>query len=422
MDYVLYTHSLISLIDRFAVFANDEIDHMVKNTNSDLRTEAFTLFEALYNQSTQNGSLLEELPVFFISLDNKFTAQQTRNKALSAALANWWLEWSFVYSMQAKVITNSPVTVQNITHLTQGNTQPMRQHELSHYANLFTQVPIPLCNVSTVTGDIIRLNQRFVDVFGYTIKDIPNMDTWWLKAYPDPAYRSWVLQTWNTAVEYAVEHKTDIEPQHYQVTCKDGRLITMEISGIYIDNEFLAIFKDATQRMEAEDILRDMAFLDSLTQIANRRRFDEKLIQEFNLSIKTNSPLSLILIDIDNFKQFNDSYGHLIGDECLLKVAQCISTAVSRPEDFVARFGGEEFVVLLPQTSAAGACNVAQKIQHAISELTIIYDHCFTNKVTLSLGINTRYNQCDHIQLLDGADKALYKAKEHGRDCIVVNQ
>ncbi len=421
MDSIFIKQSLCALIEYFCRDECEKIKLNAANVNSDLRKKAYSLFENRITSSLYNKELINDINSLFNGLKQQVMSKSPQHRLLVEILHNWWHEWAYVYLMQSKVVTNLPVEIQNVTHLTHGNTQPLRQHELSHYANLFTQVPIPLCNVSTVTGDIIRINQRFVDVFGYTIEDVPTLEIWWLKAYPDPTYRKWVLETWQSAVEFAKNHATDIQPKHYQVTCKNGQTITMEISGIAIENEFLAIFKDATQQIAAEDILRDMAFLDSLTQIANRRRFDEKIVQEFNKAIQNNEPLSILLIDIDFFKNYNDSYGHLAGDECLFQVAQSICSAASENDDFVARYGGEEFVVILPSSQRERAYRVAEKIQQELKTLSLPHKFGETNEVTVSIGINTIHSgslRANYIQFLEGADKALYKAKQQGRNSI----
>ena len=132
---------------------------------------------------------------------------------------------------------------------------------------------------------------------------------------------------------------------------------------------------------------------------------------------------SSFLIDIDNFKQFNDRYGHLAGDECLYAVAQKLADTVSRPEDFVARYGGEEFVVLLPQTDKQGALFVAEQIQKAIEMLAIVHEDSFTGYLSVSMGINTvNHHQCDdHLTFIQAADDALYYAKNQGRNCIALS-
>ncbi len=176
-----------------------------------------------------------------------------------------------------------------------------------------------------------------------------------------------------------------------------------------------------------QDLLR-LASIDSLTQVANRRRFDEYLDQEQRRIIrsqfctqKANSiAISLILCDIDHFKLYNDTYGHLAGDRCLHQVAQKIHSTVNRPMDLVARYGGEEFVVLLPQTDVEGAIHIARKICDQVRRLEIPHLSSPRGHITLSAGVATK-NPCIESEmknLIASADQALYQAKKNGRDCF----
>jgi diguanylate cyclase (GGDEF)-like protein len=165
---------------------------------------------------------------------------------------------------------------------------------------------------------------------------------------------------------------------------------------------------------------RDLAALDGLTGIANRRFFDERFAQEWSRSARHSKPLALAMIDLDNFKQFNDLYGHLAGDKCLRAVAEALTKEIQRPEDFVARFGGEEFALLLPHTSAEGAGVVLQRIREAIYALGI--DHIGNSwaKVTVSIGYSsiTPLHSEGQSRLIQLADAALYEAKNNGRNRV----
>jgi diguanylate cyclase (GGDEF)-like protein len=169
--------------------------------------------------------------------------------------------------------------------------------------------------------------------------------------------------------------------------------------------------------------LSKLAALDGLTQIANRRTFDEFLIREWQRGQREKQPLSLILGDIDYFKLYNDRFGHQSGDICLKKVAQTILNTVMRPADLVARYGGEEFAVILPQTPARNALHVAQTIQLEIKKLAISHPESkVSDYVSLSLGVSCVIPQPRYTknQLLTTADKALYQAKRQGRNRAVL--
>ncbi len=174
---------------------------------------------------------------------------------------------------------------------------------------------------------------------------------------------------------------------------------------------------------KANQALQRLALLDGLTQVANRRRFDEYLQQQWMLSIALNQPLSLILTDVDEFKNYNDYYGHLAGDDCLKQVAQSLSHLLKRPTDLVARYGGEEFAIVLPQTSIEGAIQVAKAILQDFQLRQIPHaKSSISDRITLSLGLSSIVPQKNFSldTLITTADKALYQAKHEGRNryCI----
>jgi len=174
---------------------------------------------------------------------------------------------------------------------------------------------------------------------------------------------------------------------------------------------------------EACKTIEKQAVTDALTNIPNRRRFLEKLLEEFKHSQRYHRPLSLIMCDIDNFKAYNDTYGHSMGDECLKKIAYTIKNSLKRPGDFCARYGGEEFVILLPETPLDNAVHIAERIRKNIEKLGIPHEKSSTKPVvTISLGVaSTEGNSLvSHEELIKRADAALYKAKENGRNQVQV--
>lgn len=165
--------------------------------------------------------------------------------------------------------------------------------------------------------------------------------------------------------------------------------------------------------------LKLLASLDGLTQLANRRMFDDYLLREWRLQARNKCPLSLIICDIDYFKRYNDSYGHQAGDECLKKVATVLKDVAKRPTDLSARYGGEEFVIILPNTNGEGATRVAQRIKSKIRGLKIEHARSdVDNQLTLSMGLATTIPNEKHSaeSLIKKADKALYEAKKNGRN------
>jgi diguanylate cyclase (GGDEF)-like protein len=177
----------------------------------------------------------------------------------------------------------------------------------------------------------------------------------------------------------------------------------------------------------ANEKLQQMVWLDSLTQVANRGYLDDYLQREWLRSSRNQACLSLILCDIDYFKSYNDTYGHIAGDHCLKRVAQAIRNAVLRPADLVARYGGEEFAVVLPRTNFYGAVEVVKNIRLQVEELKIPHSSSFISEyLTLSMGIASKVpsHSSSPETLIEASDRALYQAKLHGRNsycaCIPV--
>ncbi len=162
--------------------------------------------------------------------------------------------------------------------------------------------------------------------------------------------------------------------------------------------------------------------IDGLTQIANRRAFDQRLEKEWQRLARENLPISMLLCDVDFFKRYNDRYGHPAGDDCLRAVAKAIDSCIRRPADLATRYGGEEFAVILPNTEREGATFIAQQICQVISDLNIPHESSYvSNHVTISIGISTSMPKyiVHSKSLIEDADKGLYLAKNQGRDRAV---
>jgi diguanylate cyclase (GGDEF)-like protein len=184
-------------------------------------------------------------------------------------------------------------------------------------------------------------------------------------------------------------------------------------------------------RMKAlADQLRSSAFNDSLTGLANRRHYDSALAEECKRARRTDTTLALLLLDIDHFKRFNDSYGHPAGDACLQRVTEAICGSLRRPGDLAARWGGEEFAVLLPETELSGAVHVANLVLQSIRDLSLVHANSpLGGVVTVSIGVAAARCVADstHVELsaaalLSAADQMLYAAKANGRNCLMVKQ
>ncbi len=179
---------------------------------------------------------------------------------------------------------------------------------------------------------------------------------------------------------------------------------------------------DRTKQLEfANNQLKVLSETDSLTQIANRRVYEQRLVQEIASSKRTTLPLALIMIDIDYFKKFNDNYGHDAGDQAITRIAKSIKESLPRKTDLAARYGGEEFVVLMPSTNSNGAYIVAEQIRTNVKALAITHMYSdVANVVTVSIGFSSlQGRKLNETNLLKHADSALYCAKENGRNQCV---
>jgi two-component system, chemotaxis family, response regulator WspR len=172
--------------------------------------------------------------------------------------------------------------------------------------------------------------------------------------------------------------------------------------------------------LEAKNqLLERLSSSDGLTGIANRRRFDQALHLEWQRARRSQGLIGVVLLDVDYFKKYNDSHGHLQGDECLRRVAGALSSAIKRPADIVARYGGEEFVVLVPETDAAGVSHVAEQLRMAVRDLELPHGGSDVSPfVTISLGsmVVSPSTAEGELQLIEAADKALYQSKRAGRN------
>ena len=166
---------------------------------------------------------------------------------------------------------------------------------------------------------------------------------------------------------------------------------------------------------EANRRLEELSFLDGLTEVANRRQFEQILDLEWRRAVRSGSPLSLILADIDHFKAFNDNHGHQAGDRCLRDVATLLDSIVQRAGDQVARYGGEEFAAMLPETDAEGAESIAERMRRAVESL-----ETGGGRVTVSIGVATTVagETRSAESLVAAADAALYEAKRAGRNTV----
>lgn len=191
------------------------------------------------------------------------------------------------------------------------------------------------------------------------------------------------------------------------------------------DDAYRALRESQQQLLEANIELQRLNNMDGLTHINNRRRFDEYAAVEWERALRDRSEISVLIADVDDFKHYNDTYGHLAGDEVLKKIAMAVHNSSIRPADLAARFGGEEFAIVLPGTSSVGAQHVAERLREAVESLQVPHQgSAVLEVVTLSIGGATGSPERGSalLDLLDKADTALYQAKALGKNQVVLEQ
>lgn len=250
-----------------------------------------------------------------------------------------------------------------------------------------------------------------------------SVNDWVERMHPDD--RNYVVDFCVSQSRAGVDHEAD-----YRALTSSGEYVWIRdvVHVVRKDGEVEALVGfmfDISERKKTEEHLirlqkqlEEYSFQDGLTGIANRRMFDTVLEREWANAQRTGLPLSLIILDIDYFKQYNDHYGHIKGDECLRQVAKTLSLAANRPRDFIARIGGEEFIWLLPETDAESARLVANKCLHLVRQQQISHEYSVVSSllsVSLGVGTTTAPLQATALGFVEQVDKLLYKAKHQGR-------
>ena len=260
-------------------------------------------------------------------------------------------------------------------------------------------------------------------VLGWSQQSWVSVDDWVERMHPDD--REYVVNFCVSQSRAGVDHEAD-----YRALTVNGDYVWIRdvVHVIRKDGEVEALIGfmfDISERKQTEEHLirlqkqlEEYSYQDGLTGIANRRMFDTVLEREWASAQRSQLPLSLIILDIDFFKQYNDHFGHIKGDDCLRQVARTLALAANRPRDFIARIGGEEFVWLLPETDAASARQVARRCLHLICQQEIEHPHSsVSHLLTLSLGVGTRLVTAgsEALEFVEEGDKLLYQAKHDGR-------
>ncbi len=269
-------------------------------------------------------------------------------------------------------------------------------------------------------GDIVECNPQILSMLGYTEKDLIGRNVSSLVHADDYQVVPSQLGKLHSGETIQIERRLQTISGIYLLCEESGKKLK--------DNLIILLYRDITERKIAEmaleranQALDRLAHIDGLTHVANRRRFDKVLETEWLRMYRDKKSLSLILADVDYFKQYNDLYGHQKGDDCLVRIAAELTSVIHRPGDLVARYGGEEFVIVLPDTDNAGCRKIAFAMNKKIETLQIAHgDSSVSPYVTISLGVATLTpDSADNWpNLISLADKALYLAKNEGRNRV----
>lgn len=281
--------------------------------------------------------------------------------------------------------------------------------------------------IDWATKKFAYIGPQIEALLGWSPDSWMTVEDWAMRMHPDD--REYVVNFCVAQSQAGVDHEAD-----YRALTKDNGYVWIRDVVHVVRNEqgeveaLIGFMFDISERKKTEEKLlalqkelEALSFKDGLTNIANRRRFDASLELEWDSAIRLRQPLSILLFDIDFFKQYNDLYGHVQGDRCLVDIAQTLSLALDGPRDLVARFGGEEFIVLLPGADASVALKVAERCQRLIQKQAIVHAHSpHDQRVTVSVGVGTVVPD-EHIkpsQFLEQVDQRLYLAKKNGKNRV----
>lgn len=301
------------------------------------------------------------------------------------------------------------------------------QDDSAVYKTLLESTKAIPWKVDWATMTFAYIGPQIEQLLGWTADSWVSVENWAERMHPDD--RDWTVNYCVTQSRSGLDHEAD-----YRALTSDGRYVWIRDVVHVVRKEngevesLIGFMFDISERKKIEERLltlqkelEELSFKDGLTGVANRRMFDTILDMEWTLARRNRQPLSLIIFDIDFFKQYNDHFGHLKGDECLQRVSRLLDSVATRSRDFFARFGGEEFVLILPETDAEAALKVAERCRNLIFKEQIPHPTSEVATVlTVSQGVGTLIpGHTDRLRdFLDRVDHRLYAAKACGRNAI----
>lgn len=271
------------------------------------------------------------------------------------------------------------------------------------------------------------IGPQIEQLLGWSPSSWVTVEDWASRMHPED--RAWVVDYCVAQSKSGTDHEAD-----YRALTKDGEYVWIRDVVHVVRNAegvveaLIGFMFDITERKNTEQKLivlqkelEELSFKDALTGVYNRRMFDSVMEVEWANAKRNHQPLSLLMLDIDYFKQYNDHYGHIHGDECLKRVAKALSNVGTRSRDFFARFGGEEFIIVLPETDAAAANMIAERCRSLIFKAQIPHEKSLVSQMlTVSIGVSTIIptHSDQAIDFIAKVDRQLYQAKEKGRNRI----
>jgi len=278
--------------------------------------------------------------------------------------------------------------------------------------------------IDWATMQFAYIGPQIEELLGWTPDSWVTVQDWAERMHPED--RQWAVDFCVAQSMAGIDHEAD-----YRALCSNGDYVWIRdvVHVVRNDdgtvNSLVGFMFDISERKKTEEKLlamqrelEELSFKDGLTNVANRRRFDQVMDAAWERARNQREPIALLMIDIDYFKQYNDRYGHLAGDDCLRRVASVLAQASTRPNDLLARIGGEEFAMLLPGTSASGAIGVAEHCRQLLKDAQILHGPAPLGRLTASIGVGavTPETGDNWVSLLDRVDRRLYAAKQAGRD------
>lgn len=359
--------------------------------------------------------------------------ETTAVQAMKSGAQDYLVKGTFSQELLAQAVSNAMEKVELLEELDRKRhdlerTNTELKHEIQErqvaesnlrlFRDLINQTSDSLLIVNPDTGAIIDFNDGAAENLGYSRSELSKLKItdFDISIEGDGAWK-------NMVKKITISGDWIYEGAHQN---KAGHRFPVEVAFKFISrddcNYLVAVARDITERKKVEQQLMDLSNRDGLTGVYNRRFMDETLNKEWLRLKREQSPLSVVMIDVDHFKRYNDTYGHQAGDNCLKNIAQVLESTVNRPADFVARYGGEEFIAVLPNTTAQGAGSIAEDFRSGIQGLELVHEESDTSDyVSVSVGFATMVPSQMELPavLMDIADKALYQAKTTGRNKVV---